>query len=48
MFTENLQKMAYQSNAGLISGQQFQLEAESINALLNAQAQQQQEYHMCL
>ena len=44
MFTENLQKMAYQSNAALFSGKQFQLDVESINALLRvAQAQQQQE-----
>ena len=44
MFIENLQKMADQSNVGLFSRQQFQLDAESINALLRvAQAQQQQE-----
>ena len=36
--------MAYQSNAALFSGQQFQLNVESINALLRvSQAQQQQE-----
>ena len=44
MFIEILQKIADQSNAGLFSGQQFQLDAESINALLRmAQAHQQQE-----